>query len=79
MIADAAGLAGNIRTKPPILLVHGTTDSVVPFSALKEAQTGLHRLGFEVETHVASGLGHGVDPKGLELGRDFARKVLLGA
>jgi phospholipase/carboxylesterase len=79
MLADAAGLARNIRTRPPVLLVHGTRDTVVPFAALNEAETELHRLGFEVESHGAAGLGHGVDPKGLELGRDFARKVLLGA
>jgi phospholipase/carboxylesterase len=79
MIADAAGLPAKIRSKPPILLVHGTADKVVPFGALKEAETELHRLGFEVETHAARGLGHGVDPAGLELGRNFARKVLLGA
>lgn len=78
MIADAAGLARNTRTKPPVLLVHGTADGVVPFAALKEAETELHRLGFAVETHAARGLGHGVDPAGLELGRNFAQKVLLG-
>jgi phospholipase/carboxylesterase len=78
MIADAAGLAHKVRTKPPILLVHGTADRVVPFAALGEAERELHRLGFEVESHVAKGLGHGVDLAGIELGRDFAKRVLIG-
>jgi phospholipase/carboxylesterase len=78
MIADASGLAHRVRSKPPVLLVHGSADGVVPVAAIHEAETELHRLGFQVSKHVARGLGHGVDPVGLELGRDFARKVLLG-
>jgi phospholipase/carboxylesterase len=77
MIADPAGLSDHIRTKPPVLLVHGSADRVVPFAALGEAKTELHRLGFEVESHVARGLGHSVDLAGIQLGRDFAKKVLL--
>jgi phospholipase/carboxylesterase len=76
MIADPAGLAHKVRTKPPILLVHGSADQVVPFTALKEAETELHRVGFDVTSHVAKGLGHGVDLPGIALGRDFAKKVL---
>jgi phospholipase/carboxylesterase len=79
MVADPNGLAHKVRTKPPILLVHGSADRVVPFAALNEAETELHRLGFEVTSHVAKGLGHSVDPAGIELGRNFARKVLPGA
>jgi phospholipase/carboxylesterase len=79
MVADPAGLAEKIRTRPPVLLVHGSADPVVPFSLLGEAERALHRLGLDVTAHEAPGLAHGVDPKGLELGRDFARKVLLGA
>jgi phospholipase/carboxylesterase len=79
MIADPSGLADRIRTRPPVLLIHGSADRVVPFAALKEAETELHRLGFEVTGHAARGLGHGVDLAGIQLGRDFAQRVLLGA
>jgi phospholipase/carboxylesterase len=76
MLADPRSLEGAVRTKPPVLLVHGTADQIVPVAAIHEAKRELHRHGFEVETHVASGLAHGVDPHGMELGRRFARKVL---
>jgi phospholipase/carboxylesterase len=76
MIADTTGLAGKIQSRPPVLLVHGAEDSVVPVPALNEAQLELHRLGFDVQTHIAPGLGHGVDANGLRLGEAFARKVL---
>ena len=79
MIADPNGLADKIRTRPPVLLVHGSADRIVPFAALKEAETELHRLGFDVKSHAARGLGHSVDLAGIELGRDFAKKVLLAA
>ena len=76
MIADTTGLAGKIQSRPPVLLVHGAEDTVVPVAALNEAQLELHRLGFDVQTHIAPGLGHGVDANGLRLGEAFARKVL---
>jgi phospholipase/carboxylesterase len=79
MIADPTGLADKVRTKPPVLLVHGSADRVVPFAALNEAETELHRLGFDVTSHAARGLGHGVDLAGIQLGRDFAKKALLAA
>ncbi|MDB5671438.1 MAG: phospholipase [Alphaproteobacteria bacterium] len=79
MIADPSGLARHVRSKPPILLVHGSSDGIVPVAAIHEAEAELHRLGFQVTKHVSRGLGHGVDPVGLDLGRGFARKVLLGA
>jgi phospholipase/carboxylesterase len=79
MIADAAGLTSAIRTKPPVLLVHGSADQVVPVAATHEAERELHRLGFKVEAHVSHGIAHGVDPHGLELGRRFARRVFESA
>lgn len=76
MLADPKTLSGAIRSKPPVLLVHGTADQIVPVAAIHEAKRELHSHGFEVETHVSPGLAHGVDPHGMELGRRFARKVL---
>jgi phospholipase/carboxylesterase len=78
MLADTTGLAGMVRSKPPVLLIHGSSDQVVPVGAIHEAERELHRLGIKVETHVARGIGHGVDPHGLDLGRRFACKRLLG-
>ena len=78
MLADPTGLSGHVRSRPPVLLIHGDADPVVPAAALQEARNELHRLGFEVEAHVRPGLPHMVDPEGLELGRRFAERVLRG-
>ena len=76
MLTGAAELARKEITKPPVLLVHGTADPVVPVAALHDAESQLKRLGVEVKTHISPGLGHSVDPVGLRLGRDFVAKAL---
>lgn len=63
-------------SRPPILLVHGDADEVVPFAALAEAQAGLVAAGFEVEHHTRPGLGHGIDQEALVLGARFLARVL---
>ena len=71
MLADPEPLAAEVRTKPPVLLVHGDADPTVPVAALYQAKAALEPLGFEVATHVRPGLGHGIDEAGLRLGGEF--------
>lgn len=71
MLAGTLGLANGDFSKPPVLLVHGTADPVVPIAALHMSESELKRLGVEVTTHISYGVGHSVDPAGLRLGRDF--------
>ena len=70
-LAGPAHLPGALKCRPPILLVHGDRDDVVPFECLAEAREGLAAAGLGVEWHVARGLGHGIDPEGLGLGGRF--------
>jgi len=56
-----------IVSKPPVLLVHGTDDPVVPFAAMAAAEAGLRAAGVAVESHGRPGLPHGIDPGGLQL------------
>jgi len=62
-------------TKPPVLLIHGSADPVVPVAALHDAKQTLDKLGLAVETHVSTGLGHSVDPIGLRMGAEFIAKA----
>ncbi len=71
MLAGTLGLDSGKLPKPPVLLVHGTADPVVPIAALHMSESELKRLGVDVTTHVSYGVGHSVDPVGLRLGRDF--------
>ena len=77
LLAGTADLAHRDFAKPPVLLIHGTADPVVPIAAMHRAESELKHLGVPVTTHVSYGLGHSVDPVGLRLGRDFVSHALL--
>ena len=69
-------LPGEIASRPPVLLVHGDQDPMVPFASLAEAERGLKAAGVEVATHVSRGVGHGIAPDGLGLALGFIRDRL---
>jgi phospholipase/carboxylesterase len=79
MLTGAPRLAEEVKSKPPVLLVHGSADPVVPVSALHAAKRELEALGVHVDAHVRDSLGHSVDPLGLSLGRDFLAKAFNAA
>ena len=55
-------------TQPPVLLIHGSADPVVPVAALHAAKTQLEHLVIDVTMHISPGVGHSVDPAGLRMG-----------
>ncbi len=63
-------------TKPPVLLVHGSADPIVPVAALHAAKSELEHLGIDVAAHISPGVGHSVDPVGLRMGGEFVAKAL---
>lgn len=70
-------LVDEVKTKPPVLLVHGDQDEVVPPQSLSEAAVGLEKAGFkEVFAHVMKGTGHGIAPDGLSVALAFMRDKL---
>lgn len=75
MLTGSAELARQGFSKPPVLLVHGTADPVVPIAALHMAESELKHIGVEVTTHISYGVAHSIDPVGLRLGRDFAARA----
>jgi phospholipase/carboxylesterase len=65
-----------ITARPPVCLIHGTADDVVPFSSMVGAETALRDANLEVESFPRPGLGHGIDEVGLGVGLAFLRRVL---
>ena len=63
-------------SKPPVLLVHGDLDDVVPFASMGEATRALAENGFEIYNHVMQGTGHGISPDGLSVSLAFMRERL---
>ena len=71
-------LAADLRTRPPILLMHGDADPVVPFADMNAAGTVLASAGFDVWAHVMEGTGHGIAPDGLSATLGFLDEKLPG-
>ena len=69
-------LADEIRSKPPVALVHGIEDPLVPVSETEKAAAILRQCGVVTDTHVRPGLGHGIDEEGIRIGLEFAAQVL---
>lgn len=62
--------------RPPVLLVHGETDDLIPVEALHTAREALAATGLPVEWHVRPGLGHGIDPEAQWMAGTFIVQVL---
>jgi phospholipase/carboxylesterase len=63
--------AAEVRSRPPVLLVHGDRDDLIPVQALFMATGGLAALEVPVEWHISPGVGHGIDQEGLRHGGEF--------
>lgn len=79
-LAGIVGFSGRVADKgalkaaperPPVLLVHGDRDEMIPVAALGEAEAALSEAGYPVAAHVSPGTPHGIAPDGLGLAMRF--------
>lgn len=68
-------LATEMTNKPPVLLVHGDRDEVVPPESQKAAFDALQAAGLDVESYTVAGLGHGIDEEAILKVGQFLRVV----
>lgn len=76
LLAAPEALPAEICAHPPILLVHGSEDPVIPSAALRAAAEGLAAAGLSAEWHMRPGIGHSIDQAALDLGADFLARHL---
>jgi phospholipase/carboxylesterase len=69
-------IAPDIKSRPPVLLVHGDSDDLIPPQALFHATQALAALDVPVEWHMSAGVGHGIDGEGLRHGGEFLARQL---
>ncbi|WP_415183093.1 alpha/beta hydrolase [Phaeovulum sp.] len=69
-------LAAEAVSKPPVLLLHGDADPMVPFADMGLAADTLVAAGFETYAHVMKGTGHGIAPDGLSVALGFLKDCL---
>jgi phospholipase/carboxylesterase len=67
---------GKATARPPLLMIHGEADDLIPVEALHMAREALAGAGFGVEWHVRPGLGHGIDPEGQWMAAHFIARAL---
>jgi phospholipase/carboxylesterase len=79
VLPDGAGpeaVSGDIKVRPPVLLVHGEGDDLIPAQALFSSAQHLATLEIPTEWHLSAALGHGIDHEGLRHGGEFLAKRL---
>ena len=69
--AGAESVKAEIKGRPPVLLIHGDRDELIPVQALFQATQDLAALEVPTEWHVSPGIGHGIDQEGLRQGGEF--------
>ena len=71
-----AAFAAELKSRPPVALVHGTADPVVPIEASRLAKGTLEANGIEVTLTERPNLQHGIDEEGLGIAITFLGKYL---
>jgi phospholipase/carboxylesterase len=66
------------KSSPPVMLVHGTMDDVVPYTYLNATEQGLKTAEIPVTTVTCPMIGHSIDDRGLAAGLDFMHDVWGG-
>jgi len=78
MLTNADGLEQHARAAPPILLVHGDADQMIPAQFLFSSAAALGRAGAAVQWHLSPQIGHSIDEVGLALGGTFLAMAFRG-
>ena len=64
-----------VAARPPVLLVHGEADDVVPVGRSRDAEAALGAAGVDVTALYLPGLGHWIDEAGRAAGARFLGRV----
>lgn len=78
-LAGEEELAELVRSRPPVLLIHGDADPVIPFGELFRAERALRKLGISITVERRPHLAHGIDEHGLMLAGEFLRRSFATA
>lgn len=71
VIAAAGTLSSEITCRPPVMLIHGSDDEVIPVGAIHFTREALATSNVDVEWHIRQGLGHDIDAECLRLAASF--------
>lgn len=75
-LVGAEVLGQEITARPPMCLIHGKMDDVVPYASLAHATDTLKAYGLSVESHTRPFLGHSIDMEGMAIAAEFLKSKL---
>jgi phospholipase/carboxylesterase len=78
-LLGADALPAEAVSRPPVFLIHGDADEVVPVQALFSAVQGLQAAAVPVRMQVRPGLPHAIDPDSLRHGAAFLATAFADA
>lgn len=70
-------LEAEIASRPPVALIHGELDDVVPVNESIDAQKRLSDLGLDVRLHLSPNTPHSIAPDGLDFALKFYQSEVL--
>jgi phospholipase/carboxylesterase len=76
VLTGARKLKEEMTAKPPVLLVHGDQDPMIPVTAMFDSAEALAANGHGAQWHVSYGVPHSIGPDGLDLGGAFLATYL---
>lgn len=68
-------LKKEIKSKPNILLIHGTADKTVPYNSLEKAEYLLREFDVPFEAYSVQDMGHTINDEALEDAREFIKMI----
>lgn len=72
-LIGAEVLSKEITARPPICLIHGNADDVVPYVSMAYATEKLREHGCKVDSHTRPFLGHSIDMEGITIATEFLK------
>lgn len=63
-------------SKPPVALIHGDLDGVVPVQLSRDAEVVLRAAGIDVRLHIERDMSHGIAPDGLGFAGAFLGEAM---
>jgi phospholipase/carboxylesterase len=78
LLAGGGSLGALGADTPPILMIHGDADPMIPADAMLASAMALAAAGAAVQWHISPGIGHSIDEVGLEMGGTFLLSAFRG-
>ncbi len=76
LLAGAEHLEADVVSRPPVQLIHGAQDDLIPLDALQMTRESLAKADVANEWHICPDLGHGIDPHGFQLAGSFIDQTM---